>query len=123
MGRRARCRSPPPSPGQSPGRSPQTPSLRSVEGGQTGPSPPLGVHAGNAYVGLLGEQGGPKEMTALGDDINVGARLADNAGVGEVLASVQLAERIGLDTTGFEHRELRLKGKTTPFEVVVVKPA
>lgn len=51
--------------------------------GEDGPWIPLGVgvHAGNAYLGVLGEQGGPKEMTALGDDINIGARLADNAGL------------------------------------------
>jgi adenylate cyclase len=91
---------------------------------EDGPWIPLGVgvHAGNAFVGLLGEHGGSKEMTALGDDINVGARLADNAGVGEVLASMQLAKRIGLDTAGLEHRELQLKGKATPFKVAVIKP-
>lgn len=91
---------------------------------EDGPWIPLGVgvHVGNAYVGLLGEHGGPKEMTALGDDINVGARLADSAGVGEILASLQLVKRIGLDTAGLENRELQLKGKTAPFEVAVIKP-
>ena len=77
-------------------------------------------HAGNAYVGVLGEQTGSKELTALGDDINVGARLADSAGVGEILASLQLTQRIGLDTDGLEHRELDLKGKAAPFEVAVI---
>jgi adenylate cyclase len=92
---------------------------------EDGPWIPLGVgvHAGNAYVGLLGEHGGPKELTALGDDINVGARLADNAGVGEILISLQLAARVGLDTADLEHRELPLKGKATPFKVAVIKPA
>jgi adenylate cyclase len=92
---------------------------------EDGPWIPLGVgvHAGNAYVGLLGEEGGPKEMTALGDDINIGARLADIAGVGEILASMQLAARVGLDTAGLEHRELPLKGKATPFKVAVITPA
>ena len=87
-----------------------------------GPWIPLGVgvHAGNAYVGVLGEQTGSKELTALGDDINVGARLADSAGVGEILASLQLTQRIGLDTDGLEHRELDLKGKAAPFEVAVI---
>lgn len=92
---------------------------------EEGPWIPLGVgvHVGNAYVGVLGEQGGSKEMTALGDDINVGARLADNAGVGEILASVQLARKIGLDTAGLENRELQLKGKATSFKVAVIKSA
>lgn len=89
-----------------------------------GPWIPLGVgvHAGNAFVGLLGEHGRATELTALGDDINVGARLAEVGGVGEVLVSLQLADRIGLDTHGLEHRTLALKGKSSPFEVVVMTP-
>jgi len=94
-------------------------------GDPDGPWIPLGVgvHAGNAYVGMLGEPGGSREMTALGDDINVGARLADSAGVGEILASLQLTRIIGLNTDGLEHRELDLKGKTAPLEVAVITPS
>jgi adenylate cyclase len=90
-----------------------------------GPWIPLGVgvHTGNAFVGLLGEQGSSKELTALGDDINVGARLADSAQEGEILASLRLTQAIGLDTDDVEHRTLTLKGKTEPFEVAVIKPA
>jgi adenylate cyclase len=89
-----------------------------------GPWIPLGagVHAGNAYVGLLGEAGRATELTALGDDINIGARLADAADVGEILISLQLIEKVGLDTHGLEHRILELKGKSSPFEVAVVTP-
>ena len=91
---------------------------------EEGPWIPLGVgvHAGNAFVGYLGEHGVSMELTALGDDINVGARLADAAGVGEILASLQLTQIIQLDTDGLEHRELDLKGKAAPFEVAVIKP-
>ena len=90
-----------------------------------GPWIPLGVgvHTGNAFVGLLGEPGGSTELTALGDDINVGARLADSAREGEILVSAQLTRAIGLDTGDLEHRTLDLKGKTEPFEVAVIKPA
>ena len=89
-----------------------------------GPWIPLGVgvHAGNAFVGMLGKHGGSMELTALGDDINVGARLADAAGVGEILASLQLAQKVGLDTDDLEHRKLNLKGKAAPFEVAVITP-
>lgn len=92
---------------------------------EDGPWIPLGVgvHAGHAFVGLLGEHGSSKELTALGDDINVGARLADSAQEGEILASLQLTQAIGLDTSDLEHRELDLKGKTEPFEVAVITPA
>ena len=86
-----------------------------------GPWIPLGVgvHAGNAFVGMLGKHGGSTELTALGDDINVGARLADAAGVGEILASMQLVQGVELSTDGLEHRKLDLKGKSAPFEVVI----
>jgi class 3 adenylate cyclase len=82
----------------------------------------VGVHAGNAYVGVLGEGGRATDLTALGDDVNIGARLADAAGVGEVLVSLQLGERIGLDTHRLERRTLDLKGKSQPFEVAVMTP-
>lgn len=89
---------------------------------EEGPWIPLGVgvHTGRAFVGLLGERGGSRELTALGDDINVGARLADSAREGEILASMRLARTIGLDTSRLEHRELRLKGKPEPLEVAVI---
>jgi adenylate cyclase len=91
---------------------------------EEGPWIPLGagVHAGNAYVGLVGEQSGTLDLTALGDDVNIGARLADAAGVGEVLASLHLTRMIGLDTDGLEHRKLDLKGKSEVIEVAVITP-
>lgn len=89
---------------------------------EAGPWIPLGVgiHSGNAYMGLVGSQGEPMELTALGDEINVGARLADAAGAGEILASLRLCHMIGVHTEGLEHRELSLKGKEAPMEVVVI---
>ena len=78
------------------------------------------MHTGNAYVGLLGEDGSTKELTALGDDINVGARLADAAGTGEIIASDNLARAIDLDTKLLESRDLNLKGKSGPFRVTVI---
>lgn len=91
---------------------------------EDGPWIPLGVgvHAGNAYVGVVGAASGSTERTALGDDINIGARLADAAGKGEILASLELTEMIGLDTDRLEHRQLGLKGKSAPFEIAVIRP-
>lgn len=87
-----------------------------------GPWIPLGVgvHTGTAFVGLLGDTHGSKELTALGDDINVGARLAELAGVGEILISRQTADAMGLDATSLEWRKLDLKGKAEPFDAAVV---
>ena len=51
-------------------------------------------------------------MTALGDIVNVTARLASAAGTGEILVNDQAAERAGLETGSLELRRLELKGKT-----------
>lgn len=82
----------------------------------------VGVHAGHAYLGLVGTPGGTMELTALGDDINVAARLADAARAGEILATLQLCQQAGLDIDHLEHRELSLKGKGATVEVVVITP-
>lgn len=79
-----------------------------------------GVHLGNAFVGMVGSPKGIQEMTALGDDINVGARIASAAGPGEVLASFELCQKANLETDGLEHRELTLKGKENPMNVAVI---
>lgn len=79
----------------------------------------VGVNTGVAFVGSVGS-GTNVELTALGDPVNVAARLASAAGPGEILVSEAAAEAAGLDTTGLDRRELDLKGKSGPSRVVVV---
>ncbi len=93
--------------------------------GHTDPDGPwipvgAGVHAGRAFVGMVGAQAGVPNMTALGDDINVGARIASAAGPDELLASLELCRLANVETDSLEHRELNLKGKEEQLEVVVV---
>jgi adenylate cyclase len=59
-------------------------------------------------------------MTALGDIVNVTARLASAAGPGEILVNDGAAERGHLETETLERRRLELKGKTQPTTVYVV---
>ena len=63
-----------------------------------GPWVPVGagVHAGRAWFGIVGE-GTHIELTAVGDTVNVAARLAAAAGAGEVLVSVDAAAASDLD--------------------------
>lgn len=91
-------------------------------GDPNGPWVPVGVgvHFGNAYVGMVGSSIGAYDFTTLGDDVNVGARLASAAGAGELLASPALCAQAGVDTAGMEKRRLTLKGKDQPMEVVVI---
>jgi adenylate cyclase len=77
------------------------------------------VHTGKAWVGAVGDES-HTELTALGDNVNVTARLASAAVAGEVLVSAVAAEAARLDP-GLERRALALKGKETPTEVVSLR--
>ncbi|MGH2394258.1 MAG: adenylate/guanylate cyclase domain-containing protein [Candidatus Limnocylindria bacterium] len=81
-----------------------------------------GVNTGVAFVGAVGE-GDLIELTALGDPVNVTARLASEAGAGELLVTVAAAASAQLADGGLEHRSLALKGKSEPTDVVVLGPA
>ena len=85
-----------------------------------GPWAPVGagVHAGRAWIGAVGE-GSHEVMTAVGDAVNVTARLASNAAAGEVLVSVEAAIAAGIDATQ-GRRQLDVKGKQAPIDVVTV---
>jgi len=78
-----------------------------------------GVATGIAFVGSVGETHSAA-MTALGDIVNVAARLASAAGPGEILVNDRAAERGHLETETLERRRLELKGKTQPTNVYVV---
>lgn len=83
-----------------------------------GPWAPVGagVHTGLAWVGAIGE-GSTAELTAIGDNVNIAARLASTAKRGEVLVSVASASAAGLDAT-LPRQSLELKGKQVVTEVV-----
>ena len=81
----------------------------------------IGVHSGVAFVGSVG-QGPDTELTAMGDAVNVAARLASAAGPGEILITADAATNAG-GVVGREHRSLQLKGKSSPTDVVVVTAA
>ena len=80
-----------------------------------------GVHTGRVWFGATGS-GDYVELAALGDPMNVAARLAGAAGPGEVLVSAAAAEAAGLDPS-LVRRSLELKGKDEPVEVVSVGPS
>lgn len=70
----------------------------------------IGVHTGVAHVGWVGE-GDALDFTALGDTVNIAARLRAAAGPGEILISEATAKAAELDTAGLEHRVLELRGR------------
>jgi adenylate cyclase len=82
--------------------------------GNDGPKPwipvGVGVHTGMSFVGTVGE-GDARDFTALGDTVNIAARLTGLAEAGEVLISAEAATAGGLETTGLERRRLELRGR------------
>jgi adenylate cyclase len=78
----------------------------------------IGVNTGVAYVGAVGT-GEHVEFTALGDEVNVTARLATVAGPGEILVTDRAAAAAGLSDP-LERRSLRLKGKREDTGVAVL---
>jgi adenylate cyclase len=71
----------------------------------------IGLDYGEAFVGNVGRRS-LNDFTAIGDVVNVAARLQGEAVGGEILVSGRLAERLG-EPPG-ERVELSLKGKAEP---------
>jgi len=90
-------------------------------GSASGPWVPIGVgvNTGISYVGSIGE-GPDTELTAMGDVVNVTARLASAAGAGEILVAAPAAGAAHLPA-GLEHRALLLKGKSESTDMVVLR--
>ena len=85
--------------------------------GYGGEEPPfaevgIGLDYGEAFVGNVG-QGSVNDFTAIGDVVNVAARLQGQAKGGEIVASARLVERLQGPPPG-ERIELDLKGKAEP---------
>ena len=73
----------------------------------------VGIHTGLAYVGIVGgTDGNPTDFTALGDNVNITARLASQAGPGKILISDSAFAACGLNLGKTERQQLELKGKS-----------
>jgi adenylate cyclase len=83
----------------------------------------IGIHTGSAYVGVVGSEESTADFTALGDNVNVTARLASAANAGEILISEAACVASKLDLDRLERRRLELKGKSEPFHVRVLSIA
>ncbi len=83
----------------------------------------IGVHAGVAYFGAIGTPDGLTEFTAVGDEVNLAARLASKAAAGEIIVSERMLQKAGMDGGGLEQRSLELKGISKPVTVRVMHAA
>ena len=80
----------------------------------------IGVHAGVAYFGAMGAAEGLVDITAIGDEVNTAARLASQAGAGEIIVSEKALKEAGIDGSELESRSLELKGISDPVLVRVM---
>ncbi len=79
----------------------------------------IGVHTGVVFFGTVGgAEGSVTDVSALGDNVNVTARLASKAASGEALISDATYAAADLELGTLERRYLELKGKS---ELVAVR--
>jgi PAS domain S-box-containing protein len=80
----------------------------------------IGVHTGEAMVGNLGSDE-YQNFTAIGDTVNVAARLQGQAQAGEVVCSAAALEGAGQGVRTTALGALELKGRRTPVEAYRVE--
>lgn len=82
----------------------------------------VGVHTGVAFVGTVkGAEDSIHDITALGDNVNVAARLASVAAPGEALISEAACASSGVHCGDLERRRLELKGRSEPILARVLR--
>jgi adenylate cyclase len=81
----------------------------------------VGINTGVAFVGSVGTSDGRTDFTAMGDVVNLTARLSSLAGAGEILIGERAwAEAAIVDETT-ERRRLTVRGRGEPIDVVALK--
>ena len=81
----------------------------------------VGVNTGVAFVGSVGTSEGRTEFTAMGDVVNLTARLSSMAGSGEVLIGERAWEEAAIAGETIERRRLTVRGRNEPIVVYVLK--
>ncbi|HEU4339997.1 MAG TPA: adenylate/guanylate cyclase domain-containing protein [Candidatus Binatia bacterium] len=83
-----------------------------------------GIATGVAFVGNVGG-GAVADYTALGDTVNIAARLQAAAASGEILLTEETYSYVEAEFPGAPRRDMELKGKTEPVHarlIAVDKP-
>jgi adenylate cyclase len=77
----------------------------------------VGLNAGRAYVGNVGSA--VVDFTALGDAVNVAARLQGNAGAGQLVVAEDLLDDLDERLPGAERRAVEARGRGEPVAALV----
>lgn len=81
----------------------------------------VGVHTGLVYYGVVGDAAGYVDFTAMGDNVNITARITAQASAGEAVISDAAYEAAGLERNDLERRTLELKGKSEVIGIRVLR--
>lgn len=95
--------------------------LLAGEGRQTVLAVGIGINTGEALVGNVGS-GQVKDWTAIGDMVNVAARLQGLAEAGEVLLTEAVYRQTSPSYPSLEKQTLRLDGRTEPVVAYRLRP-
>jgi class 3 adenylate cyclase len=80
-----------------------------------------GVNAGRAYVGNVGPAG-VSDFTALGDAVNVAARLQERAGGGELVVAGDLCDGLSELIPGARRETIAIRGREGPLRALIFSP-
>ena len=80
----------------------------------------VAANAGVAFVGSVGA-GTVRDFTALGDAVNVGARLESHARAGEVVLGAELYDALGPDRPEARSDVVDVRGRDAPVAVAVIR--
>lgn len=79
----------------------------------------VGIHSGDALLGLVGTQR-RLEYTAIGDSVNTAKRLQENASAGQILISAEAARDVDDGIEWVEVPPIEAEGKEQPISVCEV---
>jgi adenylate cyclase len=79
----------------------------------------VGISTGFAAVGTVGSAN-PKDYTAIGDVVNLAARLQGQAEAGQIIVTSEVYEQVRELYPGARPQSLEVKGFANPVEVVVL---
>ncbi len=80
----------------------------------------IGIHRGYLVEGLIGSED-VKMYDVIGDTVNTGKRICDQAEGGEILISQEVYTQLETVVTVREPRFLKAKGKSEPLKVFSIK--